>query len=154
MPLLDIFLYTLYWTLIFSVPAYCLCGLYGFLNFCFPPPRQRSDDEPESRTVSIYSLRRFSYHEAALARQTSRPQLLRKTNERRSRLTFAVIVFLMFVGAGVLGAVLSSAVVGYVLAGLYKAAKFNMSTWIPFLWALILTLVGFLGSWHSVIDII
>lgn len=49
-------------------------------------------------------------------------------NERRSRLTFAIIVAFVFAICAVGGAVLGSAVLGYVMAGLFRAAGFHMST--------------------------
>lgn len=77
-----------------------------------------------------------------------------RLNERRSRLTFAVIVLFIFLTFSVAGAVVGSAVMGYALAGLFKAAHWTMSTWIPFFAGLIQALIGLLGLWPSVIDII
>ena len=51
-----------------------------------------------------------------------------KPNERRSRLTFALLVGIVFAGCAVGGAVIGSAVMGYVMAGLFKAGNFHMST--------------------------
>ncbi|KIK52915.1 hypothetical protein GYMLUDRAFT_207788 [Collybiopsis luxurians FD-317 M1] len=75
-------------------------------------------------------------------------------NERRSRVTFALLVLLSFLLLSLIGAVISSAIVGYVLTGLYRAGKFYMSTWVPFLWAAISVMVGMLNVWPSVINII
>jgi hypothetical protein len=77
-----------------------------------------------------------------------------RANEVRSRVTFAIIVLLLFLSLSVLNAVIGAAVVGYVLTGLYKAAKYNMSTWVPFIWAIIIVLLDTIGIWPSVIDII
>lgn len=49
-------------------------------------------------------------------------------NERRSRLTFSIIVAFTFAACAIAGAVIGSAITGYVMAGLFKAAHFNMST--------------------------
>ncbi|KAF5372210.1 hypothetical protein D9758_005088 [Tetrapyrgos nigripes] len=65
-----------------------------------------------------------------------------KQNERRSRLTFGLLVLFVFLAASLLGAVISSAIIGFVIAGLYKAGGFYISTWVPFLYALIGVLVG------------
>lgn len=97
--------------------------------------------------------------QAALAQ---RYRALFKPNERRSRWAFALLVFLGFTTFAVAGAVIGSAIIGYILAALFQAGKYNMSTcvlllwrrlgeaddpdrWIPFLAGLLQTLVGFLG---------
>ena len=53
-----------------------------------------------------------------------------KQNERRSRLTFALIVVICFAVLALGGAVVGSAAIGYVLAGLFRAAKYDMSTYV------------------------
>ncbi|KAL4078874.1 hypothetical protein V8B97DRAFT_2021218 [Scleroderma yunnanense] len=79
-----------------------------------------------------------------------RPRL----NVRRTRLTFALVVFFAFVVLSIVSAVASAAVMGFVIGGVYKAGGFWVSTWVPFIWAVIHALVGLLGVWPSVIDII
>jgi len=51
-----------------------------------------------------------------------------KRNERRSRVTFALLLFLVFLALGLAGAVIGSAVLGFAAMGLYRAGNFNMST--------------------------
>lgn len=174
--------FTLYWTLVFYVPAFAICGGYAFLNLTFPPSRGRRQRSHRNRPSFLF-LESPSYsaiptaagdiplqhQQTFLSERSARrgqpiPTKARpKVNERRSRLTFALLVLLTFFLAGFAGAVLGSAIVGYVLAGLYKSAKFNMSTWvsrfisslcvligvlfrwIPFFGGLIQTSVGFLG---------
>lgn len=77
-----------------------------------------------------------------------------KVNPHRTRATYALLVFFLYIVSGLLGSVVGSTVIGYVLAALYKAGKFNMSTWIPPIFALVQTLVGFLGIHPSVIEIV
>jgi hypothetical protein len=45
-----------------------------------------------------------------------------------SRVTFALLVFLVFIAFGLAGAVIGSTVLGFTALGLYRAANFNMST--------------------------
>lgn len=63
--------------------------------------------------------------QAALAQ---RYRALFKPNERRSRWAFALLVFLGFTTFAVAGAVIGSAIIGYVMAALFEAGKYNMST--------------------------
>ncbi|KAJ7760184.1 hypothetical protein B0H14DRAFT_3116937 [Mycena olivaceomarginata] len=142
----DIFRFTLYWTLIFYTPIFLCCGLYAFINLT--PPKPTTHHPTHSRPCCY----------APTPRADTAAPLLRppkpKPNEGRSRTTFALLVLLAFLLLSVAGALLSSAIIGFILAGVYKLAKFNLSTWIPFLWALISVLVGILSVWPSVIDII
>jgi len=140
----DVFLFTLYWTLIFYTPIFLFCGLYAFWNYAFPPPPyvSTSRDSYQLSTIGSKSTVRMV--------PLSRP----KPNERRSRVAFAVIVFMTFLILSVAGAVTGSAILGFTTAGLYKAGNFNMSTWIPFLLAVLQVVVGFLSVWPSIIEII
>ena len=142
--LLDMYRFTLYWTLVFYVPAFVVCGTYAFLNLAFPPSRRRPrslrsrpslpflESGSYSAIPTLASDIPLQRHQTFLSERASRrPPTTKsrpKLNERRSRLTFALLVLLTFLMAGFAGAVLGSAIVGYVLAGLYKSANFNMST--------------------------
>lgn len=139
----DIFRFTLYWTLIFYTPIFLFCGLYAFWNYAFPPsPRFASSPK------STYQL-------STMAPNSSVPLIQSpKQNERRSRVTFAIIVLMTFLILSVAGAVIGSAILGFTAAGLYQAANFNMSTWIPFLLAVLQVVVGLLSVWPSIIEII
>jgi len=79
---------------------------------------------------------------------------LSKENERRSRLAFALLVLLAFLSLSVAGAVVGSAVLGFTVFGLFASGHFNMSTWIPFLLAVMQVVTGLLSIWPSIIDII
>ena len=102
----EIFRFTLYWTLIFSLPLYFISGIFAFFNITFPPSRRSTP---------------FSYPETGYENTVHRVT-------PRSRLTFSILVLLLFLTLSLLNAVIGAAVVGYVLAGLFRAAGFNMST--------------------------
>ncbi|KAF9464910.1 hypothetical protein BDZ94DRAFT_451888 [Collybia nuda] len=144
----DIFRFTLFWTLLFYTPIFLVCGSYAFWNLNFPPA-------PRSYHAVGHTTRDTSYPLSPV-QSGAPPRLLKphKEKERRSRLAFALLVLLTFLILSVAGAVVGSAVLGFTVTGLYKAANFNMSTWIPFLLAVIQVLVGLLSIWPSIIDII
>lgn len=105
----DIFLFTLYWTLIMYAATYGLCGLWAAI-------------------ISYRSSRR----------------------KGRSPMP-ALLLLLLFLSFGGVSAVLGSAIVGYVLAALYSVGYFTMSTWVPFLWALVQTLIAIMGSYSTIV---
>lgn len=117
----DIFRFTLFWTLLFYTPIFLVCGSYAFWNLNFPP-------SPRSHPHVSDTTRNASYPLSPIASDTLLPPLKRKEKERRSRLAFALLVLLTFLILSVAGAVVGSAVLGFTVTGLYKAAKFNMST--------------------------
>ncbi|KAI9788124.1 MAG: hypothetical protein M1833_003123 [Piccolia ochrophora] len=59
---------------------------------------------------------------------------------------FVWMVPLIYAIVGGLEAVLAGSVVGLILGAVYNAGFFKMSTWIPFIWALINVLVLILSS--------
>ncbi|KZP13240.1 hypothetical protein FIBSPDRAFT_945812 [Athelia psychrophila] len=140
----EVFRFTLYWMFIFHVPLLMICGTYAFFNLTFPPSRQT--------LKSTYPLPTLGIPDSS---SEPEPRLTPpRTNERRSRLTFAIIVFLGFAFISIMNALVGALVVGYVLAGVYHAAGFHMSTWVPFIWAIITVLLSYMGIWPSVIEII
>jgi len=136
---IDVFRFTFYWTLVFYTPIFILCGSYAFWNLNFPPDPLSHRDHPS------YELAQFPHR---------RPSRLPKEHERRSRAAFALLVLLTFITLGVAGAVIASAVLAFTVFGLFKAASFNMSTWIPFLLAVIQVLLSLLSIWPSIINIV
>ena len=153
--MLDIFRFTFYWTFIFYTPFFVACGLFAFFNYTIPPnwPSSKASltylDQPDEEDSTLdherpSSRRNFSAHVPLRILRSRRPRLpsseigpnsprsplveVAKKNERRSRLTFGILVFLTFLAVGLAGAVIGSAVLGFVVMGLYRAGSFNMST--------------------------
>ncbi|KAM0755693.1 hypothetical protein T439DRAFT_320403 [Meredithblackwellia eburnea MCA 4105] len=67
----------------------------------------------------------------------------------KRHLRLSLLAPLVFVSFGLLGALISSTIVGYALAALYNAAFLRMSTFVPALWAAIQTLVLLVGALRS-----
>lgn len=149
----DIFRFTFYWTLIFYTPFFFVCGFYAFCNYAFPPQhtpyqllslpshQSREDSSSIDREHLAYGDEASAYvplqplhspHSPLALRATPTSQRstvkTHKKNERRSRVTLAILVLLIFLAFGLAGAVIGSAVLGFAVMGLYRAAHFNMST--------------------------
>ena len=132
------------------------------------PHRDAAHETPEVPRSSVSSLHRSA--NAGDGHGRPRPRL----NVRRTRLTFALVVFFAFVVLSFFSAVSGAAIMGFVIAGVYKAGGFWVSTcvfllvtyilpifvlstfpstawltseyrWVPFIWAVIHGLVGLLG---------
>lgn len=121
----DIFRFTLYWNLVFYTPIFFVCGSYAFWNYAFPPSH-RFPGNPNNR--ESFPLSTIQSPLLTPASPLAKPPQPPKINERRSRIAFALIVLLTFLTLSVAGAVIGSAIMGFVAAGLYKAGNFNMST--------------------------
>ena len=102
---------------------------------------RRRDEDPQSLLYSPSSpsdpfLASTSPRTAQSRSQTqifsNTPPLERRTppkiNPHRTRATYALLVLLSYLVAGLLCVVVGSAVTGYVFAGLYNAGGLNMST--------------------------
>lgn len=67
--------------------------------------------------------------------------------------TLILIPFIFVVGGSIASFVIGS-IMGVALAFVYNAGFFVMSTWIPFLWALIHILVVLIGSYSTITAIL
>ncbi|KIY69603.1 hypothetical protein CYLTODRAFT_452474 [Cylindrobasidium torrendii FP15055 ss-10] len=133
----EIFAFTFYWSLVFCLPVYFLCSSAAFFNVVFPGRRTAKDgDDWELRPLG----------------GTERPP--RRTNERRSRLTFAVIVTFVFLCTSLLAALVGATISSLIMLALFRSGNYHISTWIPFLAAIIQVLIGLMNSWPSVINFI
>ncbi|KAG2011293.1 hypothetical protein CC2G_011434 [Coprinopsis cinerea AmutBmut pab1-1] len=148
----DVFRFTFYWSLIFYTPFFLVCGAYAFWNYTFPPSSRLPRRLSVSRDSVAYQLVELSH--TPTSPTTPAPTKLPRVNERRSRLAFAVIVLFIFLISSLGGSVLGSALLGFITTALYKAGGFHMSTWVPFLLALLQVLIGLLSIWPSIIEII
>jgi hypothetical protein len=159
----DIFRFTLYWTLLFVVPPFLVCGLWSFTSFTLRSspinpsiPNPKFNQRPSASTsMSTYPPQSTAHQSAYPSTESTGPnsdssplaytqspsQLLRK---RRGRRLIGICSLLLFPLYGVGFSVLSSLAIGYGLALVYHLAGIEMSTWVPFLWGLIQGVVNIL----------
>lgn len=96
------------------------------------------------------SLRSAERPSAATESQTPQlPQpLLVSTSPVLSTLGWVWIIPVVYLTVGGLEALLSGSLVGLIVGAVYNAGYFKMSTWTPFLWGLINCLIVILGSFR------
>ncbi|KAG8214955.1 hypothetical protein J3R82DRAFT_8346 [Butyriboletus roseoflavus] len=137
----HVFKFTLYWTLIFHLPFNFIAGIYAFFNFLFPPARSVGDTiilvSPAARSRSHPPTHLHLHSHSHSQSQSYSPppvdEWLKppRVNARRSRWTFALLVFFTFLGFSLLSAVVGAAVLAFVLVGVYRAGGFYISTYVP-----------------------
>jgi len=115
----DIFRFTLYWTLIFIIPPYSICGLWALFALSSSKP-------------------------------LSPPNRLQQKRKRRLLGILTLFLFLLY---AIGHSVFASLVIGYGLAGFYSVGKLNLSTWVPFCWALILGIINLLSLFPTFVNI-
>ncbi|KAI0064037.1 hypothetical protein BV25DRAFT_1823539 [Artomyces pyxidatus] len=153
----DVFRFTFYWAVIFHAPFFIAAGALAFVNIVYPAHRDvhaAPVKAPLSPLIPLTPLLSARSPDPLLSapRAPRAPREERPRNVHRSRLTFALLTLLVFVCACVGTALVESAVVGYLLVALCRAARFNISTWVPAIWALIITSSSMLGAFPLVID--
>ncbi|KAL7425244.1 hypothetical protein Q5752_000932 [Cryptotrichosporon argae] len=77
-----------------------------------------------------------------------------RSKRRRPPLWLVGLIPLVMGGIAALVALISGTVVGFALAAIYSAGSFSMSTWVPFLWALIQVCVLIVSSYSTLTRIL
>ncbi|KAI9440440.1 hypothetical protein H4582DRAFT_1811349 [Lactarius indigo] len=147
----DVFRFTFYWTLIFNSLFFLITGGIATFNIIFPSRRDKHGDTtaptsqkhtPQAAPHS-HSMIPLTPVASAQPMQPGAPQP--RKNVHRSRLTYAIFTLFVFLVTAVGASFVESAVVGYVLWAVYTAGDFNISTWLPPVWALIIASSVVLG---------
>lgn len=107
---IDIYLFTLYWTFILYTPLFILTGICAALILVFEPVR---------RSQRSWSLR----PPTTIPPHSKRPDRL-----HRRFFIYAILVFLLYGIFGLFLSVLASTVVGFLIAGVYSAGRLRVST--------------------------
>ncbi|KIJ55504.1 hypothetical protein M422DRAFT_774515 [Sphaerobolus stellatus SS14] len=130
----DIYVFMLYWTFILYLPLFLFTGVSACLMLLLEPLRRVST----STKLSVAIRRSPKDAEAA----------------QRRYVVYGIGVLMLYCLAGMFLSILSTTVVGFLIAGVYAAARFRVSTWIPFVWALTQSSITVTSMCSLVIDIL
>ncbi|WVF68368.1 hypothetical protein IAT40_003133 [Kwoniella sp. CBS 6097] len=174
--------FTLYWTMALTCGLFLICSLFAsatmILNLTvYRPPGDPPDHSLLSMSRPIPTTSASA--STPISNPTSKPEVndnhnqpthhtdggggtttpimkknLRKRRKKRPPLwpILTLPAISMFVAAVI--ALISGTVVGFALAAIYSAGGFSMSTWVPFLWALIQVLVLIISSYSTLTSIL
>ena len=139
------------------------------LSHSFSQPQSQSHSRSQSQTqAQAHTQIQTQAQLPAPAEEWLKPPRL---NPRRSRWTFALLVFFAFLVISLLSAVVGAAVLAFVIVGVYRGGGFYVSTcvlfpsfcfvppgagyrwptrWIPFIWAVIQSLIALLEYVRSI----
>ncbi|WVR07949.1 hypothetical protein IAU60_004992 [Kwoniella sp. DSM 27419] len=144
--------FTLYWTLLLLGSLFLLCSTFAsftmLLNVTIYRPysaastRRQNLDIPQDKGKLSF---------AALANSDSS---IRRRKRKRPPLWPILILPAAATAVSAAIALISGTVVGFALAAVYSAGGFSMSTWVPFLWALIQVLVLIISSYSTLTSIL
>ncbi|KAL1412565.1 hypothetical protein Q8F55_000312 [Vanrija albida] len=144
--------FTFYWTLILLLGTFLACAALASANIVlsrtlFAP---RKDDEMEllPRRGLVGAISRAASAASSIARGR------RHRARRRPPLYLVLIIPLLMGVIAAFVALVSGTVVGFALAAVYSSGGFSMSTWVPFMWALIQVVVLIISSYSSLTRIL
>ncbi|WOO82165.1 putative protein [Vanrija pseudolonga] len=148
--------FTFYWTLILFLGTFLACAALASANIIlsravFAPghEKDKGGDEVEMRPVSSGGglFARAASAASSVVRR-------RQRTRRRPPLYLVLIIPLLMGAIAAFVALVSGTVVGFALAAVYSSGGFSMSTWVPFMWALIQVVVLIISSYSSLTRIL
>ncbi|TXT12994.1 hypothetical protein VHUM_01395 [Vanrija humicola] len=123
--------FTFYWTLILFTSTFLACAALASANI-------------------VLSRNLFSRAASAASSIGRR----RPRTRRRPPLYLVLLIPLVMAAIAAFVALVSGTVVGFALAAVYSSGGFSMSTWVPFMWALIQVVVLIISSYSSLTRIL
>ena len=129
--LLDIWRFTLYWTFVTIPAAHLVVSFWAVLmQFSTAYQRQRFLASPKGLLL------------------TAKNRKLLGEKPLQDCVTWVWLIPCVYLIIGGLEALMAGSLVGLVLGAVYNAGYFRMSTWTPFIWAIVNMLVLILGSFR------
>lgn len=131
---IDIWKFTVYWSLILFGAIYLLVGCIAALNISMNPYRfsQYGKDKPKPDKSNEYNEKT--------------KQLLPYS---KLGILNSLLVVVIYVLSGSIQGFVSGAVVGVMLLAIYKAGSLPMSCWIPLSWGIALILFNICNSYRT-----
>lgn len=127
----DIYVYTVYWTLITIVAAHtCVATWAVLMQFTSASQRKKYLLSPEGKLL------------------TAKNRKLLGENPIGETIGWVWLVPVVYIIIGAAEALLAGSLVGLVLGAVYNAGYFRMSTWTPLLWGVINMLVLVVSSFR------
>ncbi|WWC73805.1 uncharacterized protein I206_107777 [Kwoniella pini CBS 10737] len=139
--------FTFYWTFLLLGALFLICSILAsftiFINI-FKYRANPPDRQPASSANKYENFTKFG-------RGKEKERI-----ERRKKPPLWPIFILPLISVIIASAIslISGTVVGFALAAIYSAGGFSMSTWVPFLWALIQVLVLIISSYSTLTSIL
>ncbi|WWC92666.1 uncharacterized protein L201_007625 [Kwoniella dendrophila CBS 6074] len=157
--------FTLYWTLILLMSLFLLCSAFAsftiFLNitkYRNKPPDNHNHNHKQKSPFSPTIISNNQDNQNNQNNQnnnhiTIKHLTARKKPKKPPLWPIIILPIISLFIAAFIG-LISSTVVGFALAAIYSAGGFSMSTWVPFLWALIQVLVLIISSYSTLTSIL
>lgn len=130
--LTDIWLFTLYWTLLTIPTAHLVVSIWAVLM----------------QISTAYQRHRFLHHTPEGKSLSPKNRKLLGENPLYDCLTWVWLIPLVYMVIAGVEALIGGSLVGLVLGAIYNAGYFKMSTWTPFIWGVVNMLVLILGSFR------
>ncbi|WVN87470.1 uncharacterized protein L203_102652 [Cryptococcus depauperatus CBS 7841] len=155
--------FTLYWSLLLLCSLFLVCALLAsftlFLSAIVFRPRAllyQSGSKKAASSASDASPPETldpSYPHTQLSAPLTRLAVERLKRKRPPFWPILILPIAAVIIAALI-AVVTGTVVGFALAAIYSGGGFSMSTWVPFLWALIIPLVLIISSYSTLTSIL
>ncbi|WVQ77526.1 hypothetical protein IAR50_007212 [Cryptococcus sp. DSM 104548] len=171
--------FTLFWTLLLLCSLFLLCSALASFTLLLsltvfrpssskplnPPPSGNPAQPAEAKVPSSSSSASDNpspdpnsavpLHMGDSSHHTNvKPKILERPKRKRPPLWPILVLPLVATAVAAAVALVTGTVVGFALAAIYSAAGFSMSTWVPFLWALIISLVIIISSYSTLTSIL
>lgn len=128
----DIWVFTLYWTLLTIPLAHLIVSVWAVLM----------------QLSTAYARYRYLYYTEAGRTLSKKNRKLMGEKPIQDCLAWVWLIPVIYLLVGGLEALVAGSVVGLVLGAVYNAGYFRMSTWTPFIWGVANMLVLILGGFR------
>ncbi|CAD6579754.1 MAG: hypothetical protein TREMPRED_002560, partial [Tremellales sp. Tagirdzhanova-0007] len=141
--------FTFYWTLLMLCGIFLICSLFAAFTILLSLTVHRTSSQPIPTPSSQFTDNPIR-PDSLGHKRPMQPRLKRK----RPPLWPVLLLPLLMTSVAAVIALVTGTVVGFALAAVYAAGGFSLSTWVPFLWALIQVIVLIISSYSTLTSIL